>query len=188
MNKVLVVVDFQEDFVDDEVGVLGFPGASDMDDGILELVIKYHQNGDIIITTHDTHVRGEYENTTEGKILPIHTEPGTPGWRLFGKTGKYIEKINVINIDKITFPSLDLASMLKMLDNKFKDETGEGIHEVEFVGVDAAICVTSNIVMAIAALPSAKIKVYKKFIGSSDPEAKEAAIKVLKCMLVEVVE
>ena len=43
-----------------------------------------------------------------------------------------------------------------------------------------------SIVIAIAALPKAKIVVDSRLIDSHDAEAKEAALKVLKMMLVEV--
>lgn len=186
MNKVFVLVDWQVDFVDAENGVMGFERAKGMDEGIVKKLIEYDSDGGVIITTHDTSIPGEYEETTEGKALGIHTVPGTTGYALYGKAGKMVADLNVIDIQKITFPSLELAGILKTLDSKFMEETGKGIEQVEFAGVDAAICVTSNIVIAIAALPKAKIVVDSHLIDSYDAEAKEAALKVLKMMLVEV--
>ncbi len=184
MNKVLLVVDYQNDFVN---GVLGFEGAENLDDGITNKVNEYHNNGDIVIETHDTHVHGKYEETTEGRILPIHTEKGKPGWETFGKTKQAMDKANAILIEKPTFPSIELFTVLQDIDSKLKKETGKGIEVVEVAGLDAAICVVSNVVITIAALPNAKIIVHKELIDSGDKEAKAAAIKVMQSMLVEVV-
>jgi len=185
MNKLLVLVDWQFDFVN---GILGFKDAELMDPGIAKLVQGYIDDDLYIVATHDTHKHGEYENTVEGQILPMHTEFGTPGWNLFGEAGRLVDSYkNVYNVHKGTFPSLDLVEILRQVDKKFRDKTGNGLELIEFAGVDASICVLSNVVMAIAALPNVKIRVYKDLIGSGDSEAKNAAIKVMNSMLVEVV-
>ena len=52
MNKLLIVVDYQKDFVD---GSLGFPGAEALDEVIAAKVKQYQQNGDKVVVTMDTH-------------------------------------------------------------------------------------------------------------------------------------
>ena len=44
MGKVLVVVDYQKDFVD---GALGFAGAEKLEEGIAALVAEYVRQGEI---------------------------------------------------------------------------------------------------------------------------------------------
>ena len=42
MKKLLIVVDYQKDFVD---GALGFPHAKDLDEGIAAKIREYHAMG-----------------------------------------------------------------------------------------------------------------------------------------------
>lgn len=89
-KRLLIVVDYQKDFVD---GVLGFEGAKNLDSGILELVKQYIENGDSVIFTMDTH-NDEYMETMEGQKLPVpHCINGTEGWELYGETGKYVKEL-----------------------------------------------------------------------------------------------
>ena len=59
--KLLIVVDYQNDFVD---GSLGFPGAELLDEKIASIIKNY----DDVIFTLDTHF-DDYLETFEGKML-----------------------------------------------------------------------------------------------------------------------
>ena len=79
MKSLLLVIDYQNDFVD---GALGFPGAEKLDAGIAAKVREYGQGH--VICTRDTHF-ADYLETREGKSLPVvHCVKGTPGWALYG--------------------------------------------------------------------------------------------------------
>ena len=52
MSDVLVVVDYQKDFVD---GALGFPGAEKLEAGIAALAAEYVRKGRPVVFTLDTH-------------------------------------------------------------------------------------------------------------------------------------
>ena len=52
MKRLLVVVDYQKDFVD---GALGFEGAELLDTRIAEKIDAYREAGDYICFTFDTH-------------------------------------------------------------------------------------------------------------------------------------
>ena len=52
MKKCLIVVDYQNDFV---TGSLGFPQAKELDSRIAAKIDAYHQNGDDVLFTFDTH-------------------------------------------------------------------------------------------------------------------------------------
>lgn len=86
MKRVLVVVDYQNDFVN---GALGFEGADKIDSGIAKLFKEYATAEDgVVFCTFDTHDKN-YLNTQEGKKLPVeHCIKGTEGWELFGETSK----------------------------------------------------------------------------------------------------
>ena len=57
MKKLLIVVDYQKDFVD---GALGFAGAEALDKPIAQRIAAYHAAGNDVVFTLDTH--GSYNN------------------------------------------------------------------------------------------------------------------------------
>ena len=67
MKKLLIVVDFQNDFID---GALGFPKAKELVSVIKNKINEYLNNNDDIIYTLDTHY-DNYLDTHEGKNLPV---------------------------------------------------------------------------------------------------------------------
>ena len=79
MQRLLVVVDYQNDFVD---GALGFEGADKIAPRIVELIKEFRANKDTVVFTYDTH-QEDYLKTTEGQYLPApHCLKGTKGWEL----------------------------------------------------------------------------------------------------------
>ena len=79
MKKLLIVVDYQKDFVD---GSLGFPGAERLARPIQEKIEAYRAAGDEVVFTMDTH--GEnYAQTQEGRNLPVpHCMEESDGWQI----------------------------------------------------------------------------------------------------------
>ena len=63
MKKLLIVVDYQKDFVN---GSLGFKEAEYLDEYLASLIDQYHQIRDDVIFTFDTH-QNNYLETQEGK-------------------------------------------------------------------------------------------------------------------------
>ena len=63
MKKLLIVVDYQNDFVD---GSLGFENAKKIDSYIASLIKQFHQNQDDVIFTYDSH-ETNYLSTTRRK-------------------------------------------------------------------------------------------------------------------------
>lgn len=109
MKKLLIVVDYQKDFVN---GSLGFKEAEYLDEYLASLIDQYHQNKDDVIFTFDTH-QNNYLETQEGKNLPIeHCIKNSDGWKLYGKVNT-AKKDHDICIEKTTFGSLELGNYLK---------------------------------------------------------------------------
>lgn len=166
MKKVLVVVDFQKDFVD---GSLGFEQASELETPICNKISEYRKNGNTVVFTFDTH-RADYLFTQEGKHLPVkHCLEQTEGWQLFGKVATMKQEDDPV-FEKETFGSLALAEYLKR----------EKFDSVELVGLVSNICVLSNAVLAKAALPQAEIIVDSHCTASNDPEMNQKALDILK--------
>ena len=88
MKKLLIVVDYQNDFVD---GTLGFKGALDIENNIINKIKEFKELNDQIIYTLDTHTP-DYMHTMEGKNLPIpHCIKGSEGHKLFGKVANELK-------------------------------------------------------------------------------------------------
>ena len=174
MKRLLIVVDFQNDFVS---GSLGFESAKELDQLISERIKEYKANGDQVIYTFDTH-HEDYLNTVEGKYLPVkHCIKGSEGHALYNEVAKLKEDDDVC-FEKETFPSLDLANYL----------SNKNYKSVELCGLVSNICVLSNVVMVKSALPNVEIYVDKKLTKSFDEELNEACFKILKGLHVNVVE
>lgn len=172
MNRLLIVVDYQNDFVN---GALGFPGAEALAGPIARRIAEYRANGDDVIFTFDTH-GPDYRNTQEGRKLPVpHCIRDTEGWKLYGPVAEAAGDGDK-HFCKPTFPSLELG---KYLEQREYDR-------VELCGLVSNICVLSNAVIAKAALPEAEIVVDANLTASGDPVLHEKALDVLEGIQVTV--
>ena len=172
MHKVLVVVDYQNDFVD---GALGFDGAADIEEKIVELIREFKASGNLVAFTKDTHY-ANYMDTVEGKNLPVpHCIKGTEGHDLREAIDEEKEYFPVF--EKETFPSLDLANFLK----------GTGAEEVYLCGLVSDICVFANAIMAKAALPNSEIYVIRDATDSNDRQIQEKSFEMLKHLHINVI-
>lgn len=173
MKKLLVVVDFQKDFVD---GSLGFPKAGGLEARIADKIGQYRRNNDEVVFTFDTHYE-DYLSTQEGRNLPVrHCIRDTAGWELYGSISGLCEETTRC-FEKNTFGSLELASY--MAENKYDS--------VELVGLVSNICVLSNTVLAKAALPEAEIIVDAACTASYDDELNKKTLDVMKGMQIKVI-
>lgn len=173
MKKCLIVVDYQKDFVD---GSLGFAEAPLLDEKIAAKISMYHENGDDVIFTLDTH-ETKYMETQEGKNLPVpHCIKGSEGWQLYGKTALAKQEQDLI-IEKPTFPSFELGMILREKD----------YDAIELVGVVTDICVISNAVIAKAALPEAVLTVDASCTSTMSEEMKQKAFDVMGSLQISVI-
>lgn len=184
MAKVLLVVDYQNDFVN---GSLGFKDAEKLEEGITERIKEYASNCDYVICTMDTHGT-DYLATQEGRNLPIeHCIKGTEGWEMYGATKKAAYEAAAIIVEKPTFGARGLLGELERVNNLEKRISSRGITEVEVCGVVTNMCVISNAVIAKAALPEANIKILSELCSSFDMEMHKQALNVMSTMQMEVV-
>lgn len=173
MKRLLIVVDFQNDFVN---GSLGFEKAKEIEEYIVHLIKEYRMNGDEIIYTMDTHPQN-YLESYEGQHLPVeHCIENTEGWELYGRVKDLLH--DCLYFKKPTFPSLDLAYYLE--DKEYQDIT--------LVGVVSHICVLSNAIMAKAAQPDTPIRIDLKGTASADEKVHQESIDVMKSLQFEIIE
>ena len=171
MSRLLIVVDYQNDFVD---GALGFPGAEKLYEPICARIEEYKRAGDSVVFTKDTHTP-EYPKTREGKNLPVvHCVRGTRGHALYGRLEELSDGCRVF--EKGTFGSDRLFDYLR----------SSGFESVELVGLVSNICVLSNAALVQTALPEAMIVVDASLTDSFDKSLHEKAMDVLEGIQIRV--
>ena len=175
MKKLLVVVDYQNDFVD---GALGFDGADSIEDEIVKLIDEFEKNNDYVAFTLDTH-EPDYLNTTEGQNLPVeHCIKGSEGWQVRPILEDYMKRHPVF--EKHTFGSLDLGNYIRGLNVI--------IDEVYLVGLVSNICVISNAIIAKAALSkNGKVFVVKNATASFDEDMQQKGFDILENLHIKVI-
>lgn len=172
MPKLLIVVDYQNDFVN---GSLGFKKAIEIESKIVEKIKKYKDNNDEVVFTFDTHDE-DYLNTQEGKNLPIkHCVSHTDGYKLYGKVESYCSD-ETKQFKKHSFGSDELGRYLK----------NKEYESIELVGVVTNICVISNAIIAKTALPETLVMVDASCVASNDDSLHEKALDVMESLQIKV--
>lgn len=167
--RALLVIDYQNDFVD---GALGSADAVAIEDAVCGRVREYLASSDDVVFTMDTHGEG-YLSTLEGRMLPVpHCIEGTEGWELHGKVRGLSEGCRILR--KGTFGCRDLLDILPAYD------------EIELCGVATNICVMANAVIARTANPQARIVVRRGCVASYDRALGEKALDVMASLQIEV--
>lgn len=172
MKRLLVVVDYQKDFIN---GSLGFDGAEVIEDNIVKLVNDFENNGDDIVFTFDEHDSG-YMETVEGKNLPIiHCVKNTEGYEVSDKLKPLLK--NYPTFSKPSFGSLSLGEYIK----------DRNYDEIYLCGLVSDICVFSNAIIAKSA-SSTKTEIYvcKEATSSNDIGMQEKSFEMLRHLHINV--
>ena len=171
MQKILIVVDMQNDFID---GALGTPEAVAIVPRVEQKIREFPGK---VIFTRDTH--GErYLETQEGKHLPVpHCIKGSHGWEVCPA----LEPLRTgLTIDKPTFGSAELGKLLLELDAK------EPVGSITLVGLCTDICVISNAMIAKAFLPEVPVTVDAACCAGVTPESHRNALNAMKMCQVRI--
>ena len=170
MNKVIVVVDMQNDFVD---GSLGTKEAQDMLPRLVRKLDAEKGQADFIFTM-DTHAEN-YLETQEGKKLPVkHCIKPQKGWEIVPALQPFKAMARTI-VEKPTFGSTVLPEYVKAYD------------EIELVGLCTDICVSSNALLIKAFFPEKKISVDASCCAGVTPESHANALDAMKMCHIEIV-
>ena len=112
MKRLLVVVDYQNDFVD---GALGFKGAELISSNIAKLIKEFRNRGDEVVFTYDTHDE-DYLNTTEGNNLPVpHCLKGSDGWAFYQRLMNLLEILRSLKNQALVVKNLVTTSRTMIL-------------------------------------------------------------------------
>ena len=173
VKKLLIVVDYQKDFVD---GALGFPKAVELEEGIYNKIKAYKDSSQEVIFTFDTHTE-DYITTQEGRKLPLpHCFKGSEGWKLYGRVAELLEEGDKC-FEKPAFGSLELGKYLSQ----------SSYSSIELVGLVSNICVISNAIIAKAAIPEAEVVVDAACTASFDEVLNEKTLDVLEGLQIKVI-
>ena len=172
--KVLVVVDMQNDFI---TGSLGTAEAQAIIPNVKKKIEEAAKNGDSIVYTRDTHFQ-DYLDSKEGKKLPVeHCIFDSEGWQIPDELLPPVGYTNTETIDKYTFGSLLLPTLLAHVD----------CDEIELVGLCTDICVVSNALLLKARLYNdVEISVDATCCAGVTPETHEAALKTMEMCQINV--
>jgi len=178
MKKLLVVIDYQKDFVD---GALGFKKAEILEQGIYNKVKDYLDNGHKVVFTYDTHYEN-YLETREGKSLPVpHCYINTEGHELYGKLKEFLGVSNTFHYNKEAF-GIAPKDMIKLA-----SDIGDDIDEIELVGVVTNMCVISNVITFQAQYINANLTVDGTLCASFDDSLHDKALDVIEALSVKVI-
>lgn len=171
MQKILVVVDMQNDFID---GALGTAEAVAIVPKVAEKIKSFDGT---VIYTKDTHEEN-YMETQEGRNLPVpHCIRGTEGWQIRTE----LQQAGAMVVDKPTFGSRALAEKLVEMNRE------EAIESITLIGLCTDICVISNAFVIKAFLPETPIIVDAACCAGVTPKSHERALEAMKVCQIAVV-
>ena len=175
MEKLLVVVDMQNDFID---GTLGTKEAQSIVNNVKKKLEKASEDKDTrIVYTMDTHYDDFYEKSEEGKNLPVkHCIYKTDGWEI----DDLVKGYSPDRFIKETFGSIYLLDNLSDI-GYYKD-----YDEIELIGLCTDICVISNAIICKTAQPNAHIVVDASCCAGVTPHSHDVAIEAMKTLQIEI--
>ncbi|MBR3753606.1 MAG: cysteine hydrolase [Clostridia bacterium] len=171
MQKILIVVDMQNDFID---GALGTGEAVAI---VGKVKAKIEGFDGKVIFTRDTHF-ADYLTTQEGKNLPVeHCIKDSYGWQI----RKELDDLRKGDaIDKPAFGSAELGEILKA------ENSSEEIESITLIGLCTDICVISNAMLIKAFLPEVKVKVDAACCAGVTPDSHKTALSAMKMCQIEI--
>ena len=164
----------QNDFVD---GVLGSKEAVAIIDRAVEVIENF--DGKVFYTL-DTHGE-DYLQTEEGRHLPVvHCVRESKGWELNPQIQKALEKRHAKGIEKPTFGSEKLMTLIQ---KEISD-----IESITLIGICTDICVISNAMLAKAHFVNVPVSVVASACAGVTPASHDNALSAMKMCHIEVVE
>ena len=169
MNKILIVIDMQNDFI---TGSLGSEMAQAIVPNVINKIEKLRKENYEIYFTRDTH-DADYLNTLEGKYLPVeHCIFGTDGWRF----PKELFSLATYIINKSTFGC-----------NAWEIYLPEEAEVIEICGLCTDICVVTNALSLRTIYPDTKIICDASCCAGTTIEKHNAALDVMESCQIEVI-
>lgn len=175
MQKILIVVDMQNDFVS---GALGTREAAEIVPYVTGRIVDAGRRGEKLYFTKDTHGE-DYLNTQEGSNLPVpHCIGGTEGWEIIHQLQEYTH--DAIVVEKPTFGSARLAQLL------LEEQEREPIEQITLIGLCTDICVISNAMLIKTFLPETRICVDASCCAGVSLQSHENALRAMETCQIKI--
>ncbi len=182
-NRILVVVDMQNDFTS---GALGNPECAAVVPYVMERMERARKEKWRIICTKDMHEEN-YLETGEGRRLPIrHCIRGSRGSELIDEIEALKEKWEDYEtvflaenpIEKNAFGSMELSRIL----SKYQPA------EIELIGICTDICVISNAMILRSDFPDIEVSVNASCCAGVTPESHSNALLAMEACQIRIVK
>ena len=180
MDKILIVVDMQNDFID---GILGTQEAQDIIPNVWDKIKNWDDTH--ILYTMDSHMYPFYIAMTEGKIVPPHCEIDTKGWQInpfiWNALIEFGLEHEIKQIEKDTFIGFEIESYIN------EEIQPKNPFEIHLVGLCTDICVISNVMIIKVLFPNAKIIVKESCCAGVDKQGHDEALRAMQRCHIEII-
>ena len=174
MNKVLIVVDLQNDFITGPLGTKEAVAIVPKIDNYIDECLNQKEGFFEIIFTKDIHSKNFYKYTIEGQYIPEHCINETDGQKIVNNLNNHF---GFKTIHKHTFTYTKWDEWFSVIVPDI----------IEIVGLCTDICVISNALVLRSVFPNARIIVHSDMCAGTTPEKHIAALEVMKSCLIEVI-
>ena len=112
----------------------------------------------------------------------MHCIEGTEGWEIVPVIRKAASAYSEEQIETICKPAFGSVQ----LGERLKQYCGDAEAQIDFCGVCTSICVISNVMIAKAFVPEARVRVIEKACACVTPESHRTAIEAMKTCQVDI--
>ena len=174
MKKLLLIVDYQNDFVASKGSLTAGKPAQAIEKNLVKKIMVCRSADEDVLCTLDTHPTGGWTgDQPEGARSPIHCAEGSEGWKLYGKLAG-------LNLETLTKSSY-------MLESTDIDWLVRQYSAIELAGVATDICVLQNAIglynHAANHGLSVAFSVSSDCVAALDPERQQFALDYMKDVL-----
>ena len=178
-RKLLIVVDYQHDFVALDGALPVGQDALDIESYIDSCCLSFLDEGQDVVFTFDTHLHETWDDHPESKAFPPHCIKGTKGWEIYGLPARHLARRAASVVEKTAY-----CPSFAQLEKWVRD-----YQRIEICGVVTNICVLHlafGLYTAKIALehpltgqgkPGAQLLVHDAGCASFDPEAARFALQ-----------
>lgn len=188
-NKILVIVDFQWDFI---YGSLGGENQKNTVSNVIDLTKQAIKEDWLILATLDTHTLSGYNKSREGKHLNIeHCILGTKGHKLIPEISElvkgYRKFIEVPKIDSFGLPNVD--RLRQSINYNFSYMYISDISELEFhiCGLVTNMCVLSTAVSLQNYFTRSEIYIHQDACASFDNNLHREALDIMAGLQMNII-
>ncbi|HBP37651.1 MAG TPA: isochorismatase [Clostridiales bacterium] len=174
MKRLLLVIDYQYDFVADDGLLTAGQAAQAIEGALLRRIQDYREAGDDVLCTLDTHAADSWgQSHPEGRKFPLHCTENSPGWQLYGQ----LAGLGLETLTKTTY----------MLDQADLDWLVRQYELIELAGLTTDICVLQNAIglynHAVNQDLAVSFQVAADCVASFDPAGHQYALDYLQRIL-----